>query len=286
MLIQALVHRSLAAQGHLREAAELLDGAIEGARLAGNAQTLAWDLLNRSFVAVHQGDVETAVAAAEESVELTRDFDESLISMYARVLLAIVRAGDRRPRAGRRALLGSGGGMALPRIPGGWRGEVPRAADALPLVLRRRDDAEEAAAHARAVATTTGLGRPSAWADRAAAFVALDSGDADAAVARALASVASADEAGVPVEAAVSRTLAGRALAQAGRHDRAVAELERAVATLEAFGAVRYRLEAERELGKLGRRTHRRTRPGPDGRNRRRLAHRAGAAACPPGRRP
>jgi DNA-binding NarL/FixJ family response regulator len=77
-----------------------------------------------------------------------------------------------------------------------------------------------------------------------------------------LASAASADAAGAPVEAAVSRTLAGRALRQSGDRDRAVAELEQALATLDAHGAVRYRLEAERELGKLGRRPRRRTERG------------------------
>jgi len=41
---------------------------------------------------------------------------------------------------------------------------------------------------------------------------------------------------------------------------RAVAELERAVQQLDACGAVRYRQEAERELRKLERHVHRRTR--------------------------
>jgi DNA-binding NarL/FixJ family response regulator len=60
----------------------------------------------------------------------------------------------------------------------------------------------------------------------------------------------------------VSRTLAGRALAQAGQRDLAVAELKRAAAELETCGALRYRDRAERELGKLGHRIHRRTRRG------------------------
>jgi DNA-binding NarL/FixJ family response regulator len=41
-----------------------------------------------------------------------------------------------------------------------------------------------------------------------------------------------------------------------------VAELQRAAAALDACGAWRYRQSAERELGKLGHRPHRRTRPG------------------------
>ena len=41
-----------------------------------------------------------------------------------------------------------------------------------------------------------------------------------------------------------------------------MAELQRAAAALEACGAWRYRQSAERELGKLGHRPHRRTRPG------------------------
>jgi DNA-binding CsgD family transcriptional regulator len=56
--------------------------------------------------------------------------------------------------------------------------------------------------------------------------------------------------------------LAGRSFAEAGDGDRAVEELQRAAAIFEACGAVRYRDGAERELGKLGHRPHRRTRSG------------------------
>jgi DNA-binding NarL/FixJ family response regulator len=41
-----------------------------------------------------------------------------------------------------------------------------------------------------------------------------------------------------------------------------VAELQRAAAAFDACGALRYRQRAERELGRLGHRPHRRTRPG------------------------
>ena len=67
---------------------------------------------------------------------------------------------------------------------------------------------------------------------------------------------------GAAFYAATSRTLAGRALAQAGEPDRAAAELERAAAAFDSFGSARYRAAVEQELRKLGRKIHRRTRPG------------------------
>jgi DNA-binding NarL/FixJ family response regulator len=94
------------------------------------------------------------------------------------------------------------------------------------------------------------------------AAVAIQAGDPARAAELALASAAAADEAGAPIEAALSRTLAGRALAQEGQRERAVVELQRAAAELDSCGALRYRDQAERELGKLGHRVHRRTRPG------------------------
>ena len=66
----------------------------------------------------------------------------------------------------------------------------------------------------------------------------------------------------MPIEAARSRVIAGRALAMDGRKEPAAQELERAAAELQACGALRWRDEAERELRRLGRRIHRRSRPG------------------------
>ena len=99
-------------------------------------------------------------------------------------------------------------------------------------------------------------------ADRAAAVVALASGDAVTAADRALASAAAADQAGTPVEAALARMVAGRALAQAGERARAIAELEQAADIFQACGARRYRDAADHELRVLGCRVHRRTQAG------------------------
>ena len=101
-----------------------------------------------------------------------------------------------------------------------------------------------------------------AMAERAAAAVALDSGNLEAATEHALASAHAAGQIGAPVEAALSRTVAGRALAQADRPDRAVSELQEAAADLHACGALRYCAAAERDLRRLGHHVHHRTIPG------------------------
>src|SRR3954451_23834173 len=111
-------------------------------------------------------------------------------------------------------------------------------------------------------AGSLGLPLAIAWAHRAAADVALAAGQPGAAAERAVASVSSAEQAGAVVEAALSRTLAGQAFALAGDRERAVVELERAAAVLDACGARPLRDAAERELRKLGRPVHRRTRRG------------------------
>ena len=107
-----------------------------------------------------------------------------------------------------------------------------------------------------------GLRLAISMADRARAIVALAAGDATSAAGHALASAAAADDVGVPVEAALSRTLAGRALAQAGEPESAVVELEQAAEALHACGARRYRDAADHELRRLGRHVHRRAQPG------------------------
>jgi DNA-binding NarL/FixJ family response regulator len=67
---------------------------------------------------------------------------------------------------------------------------------------------------------------------------------------------------GAPIEEALALTLAGKAFGRVGDKSRAVTELQRAAAVFDTCGALRYREAAERELGKLGRRPYRRTRPG------------------------
>jgi ATP/maltotriose-dependent transcriptional regulator MalT len=249
-------------RGKLAEAAELLDGAIEGGRLVGSPPALAGNLFNRSVVAVAVGDMDTAIATAEEGAELSCGLDEGFVAAWAAVRLAAVLLEAGQPEQAVELLLGRAGGDELTLIPGAWRAYCLELLTRCWLALDRHTEAMRAAALAEVTASAMGLPLAAAWADRATAAVALKAGDYTRAAEHALASADAAQEVGAPIEAALSRTLAGRALAQAGRNDSAVRELLRAAAELDACGAVRYRERAERELGKLGHRPHRRTRPG------------------------
>jgi ATP/maltotriose-dependent transcriptional regulator MalT len=252
-------------RGKLSRAAFLLDGGIEAARLLGNTQALVWNLFNRSVVALAVGDVETALATAQESVDLSRDLDPGFHSAWAAVRLAGVHYETGHPQDAVDLLLGSAGGQDLVLIPGSWRAYCLELLTRCWLALDRPAQAQAAAASAVAWARAVHLPLATAWADRAEAAVRLRAGEPDQAAAQALASAEATDKAGAPIEAAISRTLAGRALAQAGDPDRAIAQLQRAAGDLHRCGALRYRDHAEHELRTLGQHIQRRTRPGRPG---------------------
>jgi predicted ATPase/DNA-binding CsgD family transcriptional regulator len=262
LVLFQILGRAWYVRAKLAEATELLDAAIEAARLLRHSQTLAGNLFNRSVVALAVGDLDTAVTTAQESVDLARDLDEGFVPAWAAVRLAGALLETGQPAQAVELLLGRAGGEEQRMIPGSWRASCLELLTRCWLALDREVEAERAAAAADAWASTVQLPLAAAWAHRAAAAVALHAGDAACATECALASAAAADEVGAPIEAAISRIVAGRALAQADQSERAVAELLRAAAELDACGALRYRDEAERELGKLGHRIHRRTRPG------------------------
>jgi ATP/maltotriose-dependent transcriptional regulator MalT len=246
--------------GRVAEAAELLDEAVEAARLSRNVEALGWNLLSRAYVAVAAGDLELALGAAQESVEVTRELDDRLVSTYARWALgsALLEAGE--PGRAIEVLVTAAEGRDLPRIPEPWRAHYFELLTRCWLAFGRPVEAEETADRAAATAKRVGLTAATAMALRAAAAVAFARGDPVTGAERALAAAAGSDRAGARVDAARSRTLAGRALAAAGEQDRALAELEVAARELSACGARRYREEAEHEMRKLGRRFRPRTR--------------------------
>jgi ATP/maltotriose-dependent transcriptional regulator MalT len=249
-------------RGKLAAATELLDGAIEAGRLLGTPPALAGNLFNRSVVAVAVGDLDIALATAEEAFDVTRELEAGFVTAWAAVRLADVLLETGQPARAVELLLDHAGGDGLTLIPGGWRAYCLELLSRCWLAIGRPREAEHAASLAEVTAVATRLPLASAWADRAVAAFALHCGDTNRAMERALASAETAEGVGAPIEAALSRTVAGRALAEAGQSERAVAELQRAASALDACGALHYRASAERELGKLGHRPYRRTRPG------------------------
>ena len=208
-------------RGKLAEATELLDGAIEAGRLLGSPPALAGNLFNRSVVAVAVGDLDIALATAEEGVELTRDLDEGFVTAWAAVRLAGVLLETGQPARAVELLLGRAGGEELTLIPGGWRAYCLELLTRCWLALDRRSEAERAAALRGGHGSGLQLPLATAWADRAAAAV-----DCTRATPPAQPNARSPrpmplSAVGAPIEAALSRTLAGRALAQAGQRDRA-----------------------------------------------------------------
>ena len=252
-------------RGELAEGAEMLDAAVEDARLLGNSHSLVGLLLNRSLTALAAGDLDVAIGTAKESVELTRGMDAGLFPAATALALAasLLEAGDPGLEEAVALLLERSGGPGLPLMPGAsFRAKWLELLTRCWLALGRPADARRAVACADATAAHGSLRMATAMADRAAATVALADGDPDLAARRALSSAAAADEVGIPIEASLSRTLAARALAQADQVDLALEQVSRAAATLHACGAVRYRNAADHELRRLGGHVHRRTKPG------------------------
>jgi DNA-binding NarL/FixJ family response regulator len=246
--------------GRLAQALELQDTAVEVARLIGHAQGLGWNLSGRALTFIAAGDIDAALMDAEEAVDVVKGQGESFPWMWARFVFAaaLLEAGD-AVRA-RSELLDAGGGEQLSLLPTGWR---PAAFGLLTHAMLATGSPEQAAAAAENSASASqGLPTHAAVVDCAAAAVALDAGDMETAAERALASAVSYAEVGAPIEAALSRMLAGRALAQAGERDRATEQFTSAARIFEECGALPRRDAADRELGKLGRRVHRRTRAG------------------------
>jgi tetratricopeptide (TPR) repeat protein len=209
-------------RGKPAEAADLLDGGTEAARLLGNTHALVWNLFNRSFVALATGDVPLALATARESVDLSRGLAEGFHSAWAAVRLADVLPETGQPRRATELLLGAAGGEGLVLIPGSWRAYCLELLSRCRLALDLDAEARNSAAAAESWASTLQLPLAAAWAARASAAVKLHTGEEAAAAELALASTSAAADLGAPIEAARSRTLAGLALARgtrAGRTD-------------------------------------------------------------------
>jgi DNA-binding CsgD family transcriptional regulator len=258
-LAVAYLGTSLARRGRLAESAQVLDAAVEAARLSDNLQALVSALSNRSATALAAADLDEASAAAQEATESARGLGGGPVAAYAAIVLAegLLLAGDAERAVA--VLTDAAGGPDLPRTPLVVRAPRLELLTRGHLALGRMQAARSAAERARECAAAVGLPLAAAAADRAGAAVLLTAGEPAAAARLAAHSAAAADDAGAVVESGLSRTVAGRALAAAGERDQAAAELTLAVAAFTRCGALRYRDEAERQLRRLGVRISRRT---------------------------
>jgi DNA-binding CsgD family transcriptional regulator/tetratricopeptide (TPR) repeat protein len=252
--------------GRLADATEMIDELVEAARVTDNALGLATALVNGAATSLAAGDVDGAFAAAQEAVAVTRDTAPSVVAAWAGSFLGAAMLEAGQPERAAETIVRAGGGEELPLIPGAFRVAFLEILTRAWLASGRRTEAKRTAEMAQRRAQQFGLGLSTAAADLATAAVALEAGDARLAAVRALAGAENADRVGARLAAGFSRSLAGRAFAALGQTERAAAELERAVSTLEACGARRLVAAAERELRRLGRPVHHRSRAGtPEG---------------------
>ena len=259
-MMVGLAH-ALETRGRLAEAAETADAAVEAARLAGNRQLVGWALVADAWTAAALGDVERARVSADEAIALLDGLDESVLTRATHAHLGVMWLDIGEPER----CLDQLRAVGLPDFaliePGrrAWLYATLSRAE-----LARGDRAAAEAYADRSDQTVQGLGLPlaEAWLLLARAAIALDAKDPAAAAELALSAAERAESVDAPLAAARCRTLAGTALAAAGRREDGVRELTRAEAELSALGAARSRDEAARELRRLGERVTARQRRG------------------------
>lgn len=243
-------------RGQLGVAAELLDAAAQQALLTSNDQFLTWALWGRCWGATLAGDIPAALRFGRQSVEAAGGAKDP-ISAFAACHLAEAKleAGE-DPAGYRDQVIDAVGGAHMPLVEKGFKSRWYELLTRLDLAGGDLASASNWADLATEAAEGLGLDGRTSEAQRAQAAVAIARDDFEAASETALSAAAHAERAGLPIEEARARILAGRALAQGDRGE-ALAQLERARAQLDSVGANRYRDEAASELRALGQRTAR-----------------------------
>ena len=269
--VDVAVVLALGLLGRTTDAVEAADEADQSARVSGNPQALQWVSWMRAWALLERGDLDTALVAAEESVALAQQLDDSALAGVGRAVLGAVSIARGDHEQGR-ALLESASDAVDP----GWLCRwTPWLVEA-DLALADHDAAAEHAATASSLARKLGLAGARAAAGRAEALLALARGDAQRATRLALAAAIDAEQIDGALDAARARLLAGRALATSDRAA-AMSQLEAAKRQATACGARRVHAEAVRELRRLGRRVGHGGPRGPAGGTRPRVPERARA---------
>jgi ATP/maltotriose-dependent transcriptional regulator MalT len=241
-------------QGRMAEAVELCETAVEATRLSPNPHYLYWALFELGFAYYFSGDLESALAAGEESARVDQRLTGGTMPSAGGGpgwLLAAARfeAGD--VERAHREMHALGSDELEHKIP------VERCFDwetlaLAELAIGNPEKAEDFAARSEKNAAQLGLGVPAACAGRTRAAILLAGGEPAEAARIAEKAAAAAAGVGARLQAAYATALAGRAWAEADERERAIAALREAERELDACGSVRVRDEMRRELRKLG----------------------------------
>ena len=141
-LVPALL-TALSMCGPLAEAEELVDRALESARLSQIPQAIAWTLVNCSFAALSAGATDRALAYARESLDHSEGHDNAFAAAWAGLSLAAALAATGDTARADEVLLAKAGGAGAARL----SGELARLRAADPCALPpRRGPAQRRAA--------------------------------------------------------------------------------------------------------------------------------------------
>jgi DNA-binding NarL/FixJ family response regulator len=248
---RAFLAYCLGYRGRLDDALAVAEEAVETGRLLRVPAVSAWALSTAAW-AWSVVDAGEALRLGEEALASLGDVDDSMMADTTHGHFALVcantgqyeRCVEHMQLAGapRFERFGEPGRRCL------WTEALVRST----LALGRLADARAWAARGEDFAAGLDLPVATAAASRGRALVLLAEGEADAAAEQASRAARAAAEHGARIEAARSRIVMGRALAAAGRRDRAVEELRAAREELTRCGARRLAQEAARELRALG----------------------------------
>jgi DNA-binding CsgD family transcriptional regulator len=230
--------------GRVEESAVVAERIEVAARLTRNDQSLQWALWMRAYFVLDAGDLDSAMAAAAESVSLAERLDQSaLVTVGNAVLGAVLLAAGKADKA-------------LPLIAAydvepGWIARwAPRLVEAQ-IALGDLDAAAISVALAFAVSEASGLNGALAAAERAGSMVALAHSDLESASKLARSAIERANRLGARLDEAQARILLAKT---ATDKEESVRQLRSAHSLAAAGGARRTAEEAVRELRKLGRR--------------------------------
>jgi DNA-binding CsgD family transcriptional regulator len=270
LLVPLLIFRVMALHqwGRITEGLAVSEEAEDSARLGGTAHMLHWALWMRATMAEAAGDLETATRVGEESVRVAEGLDPGTVVTLGRANLAAIRLSAGDPERCRREMLDAAG-EEFEVGEASWGCHLMNTLVRALVELGEFDEAERWAGLAEERAAA--LGGPPVPAGRAAcarAEVLLVRGEAERAAELAEAAARDAAELQARVNVWQANLVAARAQAAAGRRERAVALLRGVVQETGAQGAGLYRVQAERELRRLGERVGRggrRARAGAEG---------------------